>query len=72
MEGEEDIEVQRIHKMGQVVMGLGIMGRIQVTPRWANGPVWLHDGSRRESGQGRVRAPPQMEIRRREEKGRAG
>ena len=27
-------------------------------PRWANDPVWLHNGSRRESGQGRVQAPP--------------
>ena len=39
-------------------MGIGIPGWRQVTPRWANDPVWLHGGSRREIGQGLVRAPP--------------
>ena len=39
-------------------MGLGMLGRRQVIPRWLNDPVWLHDGSRWESGQGLVRAPP--------------
>ena len=38
-------------------MGIGILGRRQVTPRWANDTVWLHVRSRRESDQGRVRAP---------------
>ena len=44
--------------MGQGAMGLGMLGQRQVTTRWANEPVWLHVGSRQESGQGRVRAPP--------------
>ena len=56
--GTEETGTQRIHKMGQVVMGLGIMGQIQVTPRWVNDPVWLHNRCRRESGQGQVWAPP--------------
>ena len=44
--------------MGQGEMGLGIMGQRKMTPRWENDPVWLHDGIIRESGQGRVWAPP--------------
>ena len=43
--------------MGQGEMGIRMLGRIQVTSRWANDPVWLHAG-RREIGQGRVREPP--------------
>ena len=66
--------------MGQGAMCLGMLGRIQVTPRWANGPVWLHNGSRREIGEGRVRSPPPpdrnqaegREGRIRAEKGGAG
>ena len=44
--------------MGQGSMGIGIMGWIQVTPRWTNDPVWLHNRSRREIGQGQVWPPP--------------
>ena len=44
--------------MGQGAMGLGMLGWRQVMPRWENDNAWLHDGSRRESDQGRVRAPP--------------
>ena len=44
--------------IGQGAMGLGILGWRQVTPRWSNDPVWLHDGSRWESSQGRVQASP--------------
>ena len=55
---EEETGTQRIQKMGQGAMGLGMMRRGKVTPRWENDTVWLHGGSRRESGQGRVRAPP--------------
>ena len=47
-----------IHRMGQGKMGLGILGQRKVTPRWVNDPVWLHGGSKLESGQGRVWAPP--------------
>ena len=36
--------------MGKAAMGLGMMRRRQVTPRWPNDPVCLHNGSRRESG----------------------
>ena len=39
---EEETETQRIHKMGQGDMGIGIMGQRQVTPRWVNDPMWLH------------------------------
>ena len=49
---------QKIQKMGQGAMGLGILGRIQVKPRWENDSLWLHDGRIRESGQGRVWVPP--------------
>ena len=31
-------------------MGLRMLGRRQVKPRWANDPVWLHRRSIRESG----------------------
>ena len=72
MLGAEETGTQRSMKMGQEVMGHGMLGRRQVTSRWANDPVWLNDRSRQESGQGRVQAPPQTEIRRRAEKGGAG
>ena len=45
--GAEDIGTQSSHDMGQGAMGIGILGRRQVTPRWANDPVWMHDGSKR-------------------------
>ena len=44
--------------MGKGAMGLRMLGQRQVTLRWANDPVWLHDGSRQESDRGQVRAPP--------------
>ena len=61
-------------------MGIGMLGRRQVTPRWADDPVWMQDGSRQEIGQGRVRVPPPPdgnqveggEGRRRAEKGGEG
>ena len=58
--------------MEQRAMVPGMLGWRQVKPRWANNPLWLHDGSRQESGQGRMQADPQMEIRQRSEKGGAG
>ena len=65
--------------MGQGDMGLEMLGRRQVTPRWEKYPVWLHNKSRKDSGQGRVRAPPPDgnqaeggEGRRRAEKGGEG
>ena len=48
--------------MGQGAMGLGMMGRRQVTPRWENDPVWLHKGRIQESGQGQVQAPPPLRV----------
>ena len=30
--------------MMQVTMGLGMMGRIKVTPGWSNDPMWRHNG----------------------------
>ena len=56
--GVEDTGTQRSHNMEQGVMGIRVLKWIQVTPRWANDPVWLHDGRRRESGQGWGRTPP--------------
>ena len=49
--------MQRSQKRGQGEMGIGMLGQRQVTPRWENDPVWLHNRSRQESGQGRMRAP---------------
>ena len=69
---EEETGKQRSQNMEHGDMGLGILGQRQVMPRWANDPMWLNDGSRKDSGQGQMRAPPQTEIRRRAEKGGAG
>ena len=33
-------------------MGLGMLGRIQVTPRWDNDPVWRHNGGKGREVQG--------------------
>ena len=52
MAGEEETGMQRIQRMGQAAMGFGMLGRIKVTPRWANDPVWLHGGRRKDSDQG--------------------
>ena len=57
MAGEEDIGTRRSHKMGQGEMGLGMLVRRQVNPRWENDPMWLKDGIIQESCQGRVQAP---------------
>ena len=43
--------------MGQGAIYIGMLGGRQVKPRWENDFVWLHDGSRRNSGQVRVQAP---------------
>ena len=59
--------------MGQGAMGIGILRWRQEMRRWENYSVWLHKGSRQESGQGQVQSlPPRTEIRRRAEKGGAG
>ena len=58
MAGAEDIGMWISQKMVQGAMSLGILGQIQLTPRWANDSVWLHNGSIQESCQGHVRAPP--------------
>ena len=47
---EEETGTQRIQKMGQGVMGIGMLGRRQVIPRSENYPVLLNDRSRQESG----------------------
>ena len=58
--------------MGKGVMDLEMLIWRQVTPRWVNDPVWLHDGGW-ESGQGRVRAPPPLtENRQKSDKGGVG
>ena len=36
----------------QGVMGLGILGQIQVTLRWVNDTVWINDGRKGKVGQG--------------------
>ena len=47
--------------MGQGVIGIGMLGRRQMTPRWVNDPVWMHTESTRESGYGRAQATPPPE-----------
>ena len=54
--------------MGQGEMGLGILVWRQVTPRWANDPVWLHDGVYGRVARGGCGHPPQTENRHRAEK----
>ena len=58
MAGAEETGTQKSQKMGHGVMSLMMLGRIQVTPIWENGPVWMSNESRRKSGQGQVRPPP--------------
>ena len=55
---EEETGTQMGQMMGQGEMGLGMLGWRQVITRWANDHVWMYHGSRQESGQGRVQAPP--------------
>ena len=43
MAGEEDTGTQCSRRMVQRAMGIGMLGRRQVTPRWVNDPVWRHD-----------------------------
>ena len=61
---EEETETQSSQKTGRGVMGLGMLGTE------IGNTVWLHDGSRRESGQGRVWAPPSPDKN--QEEGREG
>ena len=49
-----------------------MLGRIQVTPRWANDPVWLHNEANRRVARVRFWHPPQTENRQRAEKVGAG
>ena len=42
----EETGTQMNQNMGQGANGLGMLGRRQVMPRWANDPVWMHDGIR--------------------------
>ena len=49
-EGGEDGGGYRI--MSQIVKDLGMMGHIQVTPGWANGPVQGLDGQQGIEGRG--------------------
>ena len=44
-------------------MGLGMMGRIQVTPGWANDTVWIHDNRQGMEVGGMSRYPPRADIR---------
>ena len=46
----------------QGVIGLGILGRIQVMPRSVNDPVWIHDGRKRREGRGISEYPPPGRI----------
>ena len=45
--------------MGQEAMIIGMMVGRQLIPRWANDPVWLKNGSIRNSGQVWVWETPQ-------------
>ena len=44
--------------MGQGEMGLGMLKRVQGMPRWANDPVWQHDGVNWRVTRGGCRHPP--------------
>ena len=59
---EEETGTHMIHNMGQGEMGLRMLGRRQVTPRWANDSVWLNDGRGKENGQGRIQALPDRNL----------
>ena len=67
--GAEETGAQMSQIMGQVVMSLGMLGKRQLTPRWTNDPVWLHNGVDGRVARGGCETPPQTENRRREEKG---
>ena len=54
----EETWAKMSQKIGQGAISIGMLGRRQVTTRWANCPVWLHTVSRQEIGQGRMRANP--------------
>ena len=51
-------------------MGLGMMGQIQVTPRWENDTLWKYDGGNRREGRGGYGylPPPREEFGRRADK----
>ena len=68
----EETGTQRSHGMGKGAMGIGMMGRRQVTPKWENDTVWLHGGVDGRVARGGYRHLPQTENRRRVEKGGAG
>ena len=72
MRAEKGTGTKFSQKMGLGTMGLGMLGRRQVTPRWENDPMWVHDGGIRDIGQGRVRAPSQEENRAEGREGRSG
>ena len=57
----------------QGAMGLGMLGQIQVTPRWSNDPVWRHVGMNGREGQGGCGYLPSL-VRKRAEggEGRSG
>ena len=42
----------------QGAMVISILVRIQVTPRWVNDPVWIHNGKNGREDQGRRGYPP--------------
>ena len=42
----------RSRSVMQGLMGLSMLGRIQVMPRWENDPVWRHDSGNGREGRG--------------------
>ena len=53
--------------MEQGVIGLGILGQIQVMSRWENDPVWFHDGVNGRVLRGRGGYPPPIPYRKQAE-----
>ena len=60
MAGEEEIVIQQSRRTAQGAMGLGILGWIQVTPRWKNDPVWGYKLGNRREVWGRCGHPPSL------------
>ena len=70
---EEETGTQRSENMGQEAMGLGMLGRIQVTPRWIiNLCGCTTEVDRILAMGGCEHPPPQTKIKRRSDQGRAG
>ena len=60
MAGAEETGAQMSQIMGQGAMSLGMLGKIQLTPRWKNDPVWGYKLGNRREVWGRCGHPPSL------------